>query len=381
MSLEPTTSSSAWRCLGYRLTENGDGVSNNRLTHPSNIARYAPTIFDVDDLVWGIRWVTEKTSEGKRRWHGTWVRPSADWKYPEEIESTDPVLRYWASIGVDWRVILAAAPIDPSAITPASALSEGTAGASGLFVRTLLWTGVALTRGKTGSLPKLVTKNSSGSPKQCEWLTYRGLDFTQVIPALPEAFFRLRLTSATGSYNSGGISGATIPEPEASQAVSCTETTLGVGGNLTGYKDAEGNISQRYIVCPAILEWSLPLEVQEQSTGLSFTAQNAECLWLQARDSPPYPSPATPGESSGEGGVAIGGTLQAQTILNTLGITGNARRAGSLTTQVWASASKDAIDALEAGGSKIISSLSWVNSAPCPFEPGDDDAPTIIDDD
>ena len=102
MSLEPTTSTSAWRCLGYRLTENGDSVENNRIKHPSNVAQYAPSpLGDANNLVWGIRWRTEKLSDGKYRWVGHWVRPSADWKYPEEIEDTDPVLLYWASIGVE----------------------------------------------------------------------------------------------------------------------------------------------------------------------------------------------------------------------------------------------------------------------------------------
>ena len=86
-------------------------------------------------------------------------------------------------------------------------------------------------------------------------------------PLLAPAYIKLTLTAPTGTY-SPGFSDATIPEPEASAEIVCSATCLGAGeGNVTGYKDAEGNIAQRYIRAPALLEWSLPLEAQEKLGG------------------------------------------------------------------------------------------------------------------
>jgi len=405
----------AWRCLGYRLTKNGDSVENGRLLHhPSNVARFSPTATEILNaenptatLAWGVSFSIEKNEGSKTcRWIGRHVVPRASWlsQSLEWLEENDEIIKYWKSIGVDYQGIFEEINNFRPPISAALVCAYGAFGQCGfgLFVADIEHPHVLLTTSwPPGSVPTVYCRgNATSQPVIAEYLTYRGLNITGFAPTLPPSHLTLKTTSSFGRYV--GASGSeyyaspedlenfaytkyAIPEPYASVSIPVGEKSIGSEENVTGYKSAElvhayqtpGEFddrseydfyptAHRFLCTEVELSWAFPDELFEEAASITFSGEGiagAQLLLLRTDggDADPYPYPSSPGESTGTGGIFVGGTMTGKQLLDALGITGDSRLKGTLTCYLCAGNGFQGRDALTPGES-ITTSLSWTDS-------------------
>lgn len=401
-----------WRCLGYRLTKNGDSVANGRLLHhPSNVARFAPTeIINAENptatLAWGVHFYIYKNEYDKTcQWIGQRVVPRSTWleKSLEWLEENDEIFKYWKSIGVDYKGIMEEinAFVPPVSAALVCAYNAFPQCAFGIFAKAIEHPHVLLTKSwPPGAVPTVYCRGQATSrPVIAEYLTYRGLTVTGFAPTIPPSHLTLKTTSSSPRYLKSistqyytsledaeqfKTAGYAIPEPYASAPIAVGEKSLGSEEDVTNYKSAEAlhvwdyeydwrgdghetivekdiyPAAMRFICVEVELSWAFPDERFAEAATITFSGdlQNA---FLAFGDFYEYPWPSEPGTIDGNR-FYIGGTMTGTQFLNAMGATGEARLKGTASCTLCASSvSGSKYNALSPGESRSTS-LSWTDS-------------------